>query len=187
MMRAAVLLPSLIVAAFAGAAAAQQPATQQPQLSYRGDVAAGCILSAPTIGASTNATAQNASGGSADVVITRLAGDDGVPEGAEVSLVLQAACNQSHTLNLESLLGGLTNGQPAPANGQFRTVLPYQVTLSWAGTTQTFRSDDPALAAAIASAARGSLTVSITIPSGGSPLVAGSYADQLVLELGVAG
>lgn len=172
--------------ALAGAASGQTPTTQQEQMPFAGDVLPGCTMAAPVISGATNTTSSNVAAGTADLTVTRLVGDDGVPVGAQVVLTLESACNQSHTLSLDSVRGGMTNGETAP-NGQFRTVLPYSVTLSWAGVTQTFSSADPALAAAIGSAARGPLTVSITIPSGGTPLVAGAYSDQLVLELGAAG
>lgn len=167
-------------------AAAQQSAPLR-ELGLNGDIPAGCIMAAPTAPSAQNATATALASGTADVVITRLVGDDGAPLGAQMTLNLPSACNQSHTLSISSLNGGMTNPDAGAPGAAFRTVLPYQVVVTWAGQTRTFDSAASAATVAVGDAARGDLSVTIQISPGGAPLVAGSYSDQLVLELGVAG
>ena len=177
-------------AMLAGAAQAQTqvapPATNQ--ITFKGAVQPGCITSVPASNSSQNATVTQQVAGSANVVVTRLVGDDGVPLGAQIVLSLPAACNQAHTLNLSSLNGGLMNANgPAAGSAAFRALLPYTVQVNWAGQTQVLTSSEGAVTQPVSDAATGPVSVTIQIPAGGSPMVAGSYSDQLVLELGVAG
>ena len=83
--------------------------------------------------------------------------------------------------------GGLINVDGTPAGGPFRSVLPYAVAISWGSGSDTYQSGDPATTISNGDAATGTVTVTIEIPAGGAPLVAGSYSDQLILELAAAG
>lgn len=185
--RATLVIASAVLTLAASVAQAQV-ATPQNQMAFNGQVAAGCITSNPSASAAQNASATELVTGSANIVVTRLVGDDGVPLGAEIVLSMPSACNQAHNLNLSSLNGGLSNTLGADAQGSaFRALLPYTVIVSWAGQSQTFNSSSGGLIQPVGDAASGPVTVTIQIPSGGAPLVAGSYSDQLVLQLGVAG
>ena len=188
MMRLQILVCAVVsMAAMATAAQAQVASTQQNQMTFNGDVAAGCITAAAAASSAQNAEAQDMVSGSANVVVTRLVGDDGVPLGAEISLALPSTCNQAHTLTLTSVNGGMTNAGGALASGAFRSLLPYTVVVNWAGQSQTFSTGAGALTQPVSDAATGPVSVTIQIPSGGAPMVAGSYSDQLVLQLGIAG
>lgn len=174
--------------ALGGAAAAQSgPGTATIQATFRGAAAAGCRLSTPTAPTSDNVQISALAPGSADIAINQLVGDDGAALGATVVLELPAVCNQAHTLNLTSLHGGLLGDGPEVTSGPFRSRLPYSVTVAWAGGQQSFLTEDGSLSFALGEAAAGPVTVTIQIPSGGAPLAAGAYSDELVLELGVAG
>ncbi|GAA0647671.1 hypothetical protein [Brevundimonas lenta] len=186
------LIPAIVLAATAGLAlpaAAQQTVdgSAEIQATFRGVVPGGCRISNPTAQTSDNAQVSTVSPGSADISINRLVTDDGEVIGSTVVLVLPAACNQAHTINLNSLHGGLQGDGPELTGGPFRSNVPYAVTVSWAGGTQSFATENGALSFAIGDAAAGPVTVTIEIPSGGAPLAAGSYSDELVLELGAAG
>ncbi len=171
----------------AGGAAAQTVSPAAQQLSFTGDAPPGCLMQTPSSPTSDNASVTAASPGSADIVIGQLVGEDAVPVGATVILSLPAACNQAHTLSLASLNGGLANEDGAPGAGGFRSLVPYSVALNWGGAGQTYESGDPALEVPLGDAASGAVTVTIQIPAGGQPLTAGTYSDQLVLELAAAG
>ena len=180
----------VLVAGAAGLAATAQAQTISPatqQMSFTGEAPPGCLMEAPTSPTSDNASVTAASPGSADIVIGQLVGDDAVPVGATVILSLPAACNQAHTLSLASQNGGLANDDSSTAAGGFRSLVPYSVALDWAGGAQTYQSGDPALEVPLGDAAAGAVTVTIAIPAGGQPLTAGTYSDQLVLELAAAG
>ena len=179
----------LVSGLLAGPAMAQtqDQTTATIQTVFRGDVAAACRMSTPLAPTTDNAQVGALAPGSADIAINRLVGEDGAPIGATIVLVLPATCNQAHTLNLSSLNGGLKGDAPAGSGGAFRSQAPYTVTVAWAGESQTFQTQDESLAFALGSAATGPVTVTIQIPAGGAPLAAGTYSDELILELGVAG
>lgn len=157
------------------------------QTTFRGAVAAGCRVSTATTTTASNASVSALSPGSADIAISQLVDDDGTVVGSTVVLSLPAVCNQAHTLNLESLRGGLQGNGPPLAGGPFRTLVPYTVTVDWAGGSQLFATGDESLSLSIGDAATGPVTVTIQIPAGGAPLASGTYSDELVLELGAAG
>jgi hypothetical protein len=174
----------------AGTAPAQAQAlssTPVQQLSFTGEAPAGCMMLTPQSPSSANASMTSSAPGSADIVIAQLVGEDGVSVGATVILTLPAACNQAHVLRLDSVNGGLINVEGTLASGPFRTVLPYAVAISWGSGSETYQSGDAATTLSNGDAATGSVTVTIEIPAGGAPLVAGSYSDQLILELAAAG
>lgn len=175
-----------VTATSAGAQTAPDQTAQRP-LGFSGEVAAGCLLSTPTAPELNNATAVSLAPGSADIVVTQLVGEDGVPIGAVVILALPSICNQAHTLRLNSLGGGLVNPEADGDAAPFRGALPYGVQINWGDVIQTYETGDPALELSVGNAVAGQVTLTIQIPAGGAPLVAGVYSDQLVLELGVTG
>lgn len=176
------------LAASAGTAAAQSNEdTATIQATFRGDAPAGCLMSVPTAPTSDNAQVGSLSPGSADIAISQMVDQNASPLGATIVLLLPAVCNQAHTLSLSSLNGGLLGDGTQPAGGPFRSLLPYSVTVSWAGGEQLLLTPDQNLSVAFGDAAAGVVTVTIQIPQGGAPLVAGAYTDEIVLELGAAG
>ena len=179
-----ILAATSLLALAAGAAQAQ---TAPQQLTFQGDAPAGCLMQAPLSPSSDNASVTSAAPGSADIVIGQLVGDDAVSVGATVVLSVPAACNQAHTVSLVSVNGGLANADGTAASAPFRSILPYSVAVSWGSDAETYQRGDPATTISYGDAATGSVTVTIEIPAGGAPLVAGSYSDQLILELAAAG
>lgn len=171
----------------AGGAAAQDPFPVESQATFQGSAPAACLLSTPSATTTDNAVVGGLAPGSADISISQLVGDDGLPVGATIVLVLPALCNQAHVLDLASVRGGMRSDGPEVTTGPFRSTLPYQVQVDWAGGTQSYQSDDDALSVSVDDAAAGVITFTIQIPAGGAPLAAGAYSDELVLELGVAG
>lgn len=184
--RSPLLAATALLVLAAGSAQAQTVTTPR-QLAFNGDAPAGCLMQAPLSPSSDNASVTASAPGSADIVIGQLVGDDGVSVGTTVVLSVPAACNQAHTVSLSSVNGGLINADGTPASGPFRAILPYAVAISWGSGSETYESGDPAATIAYGDAATGSVTVTIQIPEGGAPLVAGSYSDQLILELAAAG
>lgn len=175
-----------ILALAAGAAQAQS-VTPAQQLAFNGVALPGCVMQTPSAPTSDNASVTSSAPGAADIIISQLVGEDGVPVGATVILTLPASCNQAHSLTLGSQNGGLINVDGTPVGGPFRAILPYVVAIGWGASSETYGSGDPEVTISSGDAATGSVTVTIEIPAGGAPLVAGAYSDQLVLELAAAG
>ncbi|MCC7267268.1 MAG: hypothetical protein IT546_07995 [Caulobacteraceae bacterium] len=189
MTRAARTLAIVAALATAASTAAAQDVLPSStiQATFRGVAPAGCRLDAPTAPSTSNATVGGLAPGSAEIAFNPLVGDDSAPLGASVRLVLPAICNQAHTLSLTSVNGGLKNAAGPPPSGPFRAVLPYNVVVTWAGEDQSFASGQGATLMNIGDAVSDVVTVTIQLPAGGAPLTAGTYSDELVLELGVAG
>lgn len=181
-----ILTATALLALMAGSVQAQSVPVNQ-QLAFNGEAPVGCLMLTPQSPSSDNASVTSAAPGAADIVIGQLVGDDGVSVGATIILTVPAACNQAHTVSLDSVNGGLLNVDGTPASGSFRSVLPYSVAVSWGSGSETYESGDPAVTISNGEATTGSVTVTIQIPAGGAPLVAGSYSDQLILELAAAG
>jgi hypothetical protein len=184
-------LPLIVLLAGLGtwivpAAAQTAPETSNVQATFRGTAVGGCRLSTPTSSSVDNVSVGALTPGSADITFNQLVGANSTAVGATVVLVMPAVCNQAHTLSLSSLNGGLLGDGPVTA-GPFRSNLPYNVTVSWAGTQQSFTTGGGNLSLPLSNAVADNLTVTIQIPAGGAPLAAGNYADELVLELGAAG
>ena len=169
----------------AGAASAQSVGTSP--LTFQGKAPPACRMSTPMSEASQNAELDSAAPGAAEISIARLAGDDGSVIGANMALNIPVLCNQAHTLSVESRRGGLSLSQVPVEATAFRTSVPYRVRVSWAGANDDFSSDGSNAFLSIGDAGQGLLNVVIDIPAGGVPLVAGSYSDELVLVLSVAG
>ncbi len=176
-----------LLACWTDVAAAQTTELTTPvQASFHGTAPAGCRISTGSAPTSENVQIGALSAGSAAIAINQMVDEGAAPLGATVVLVLPAVCNQAHTLNLSSLNGGLLGDGPAGV-GAFRSLLPYSVTVAWAGGEQLLLTSDQTLSVVFGDAAAGVVTVTIQIPQGGAPLVAGAYTDEIVLELGAAG
>lgn len=177
-----------LLSTWTGVAVAQNAELTTPvQATFRGAAPAGCRISTPAAPVSENVQIGALSAGSAAIAINQMVDEASAPLGATVVLVLPAICNQAHTLNLSSLNGGLLGDGPAASVGAFRSLLPYSVTVAWAGGEQLLLTPDQNLSVVVGEAAAGVVTVTIQIPQGGAPLVAGAYTDEIVLELGAAG
>lgn len=136
-----------------------------------------------------NATFETTGGSSGTVTITNLVD----PTSARVlpsriTLSLPITCNSAHVVRLRSATGALRREREAtiPA-GAFTDVLPYEYGLRWAGggTLSPAQSREMVTVAA-SGAASGLAEVTLDVPGGGRPLVAGRYGDAIVVELGAA-
>ena len=88
---------------------------------------------------------------------------------------------------LSSGNGGLLRdgGSTQPGQGGFREFVPYQVSAVWSGQTVASASDGGPVVINVPDGAAGDASVTIDVPGGGAPLVAGGYSDAVVIELRV--
>ncbi len=180
----ALAAPGVCAAQTIGPAVDGQGATAQA--TFRGVVEGGCRLSVPDAASADNAVISAQGPGSADITVQQLVNEDAEVQGARIVLVIPTLCTQAHTLSLSSVNGGLASDQPGDG-GPFRSNVGYTVTVDWAGGQQTFQTDGGLLNFMVPDAAMGDLIVTIDIPSGGDPLTAGAYTDEITLVLGVGG
>lgn len=187
MMRLAALI-ILATAALAPASWAQTSNSAKGRLDISGVSPSACLITAAPTTGGANAIFTQTAQSSAEVRIANLVNPQtGQAQAATINLALPVVCNTSHQLILRTANGGLSrSGDPAPAAG-FRELVPYTVNASWAGLAASGGSQDTQPITLIApNGAAGSLSVNISVPAGGLPLVAGDYNDNIVIELRTA-
>ena len=169
-----------------GTAFAQDSLVANGRLEIAGIAPNSCVIRTPGGGTGANATFEPTGPSSAVIRITELA-DPSTAEsrGATMNLSVPVICNGPHRVTLRSGNGSLQRMGAAVAAGAFRSELPYTYDLSWAGNQATSDAGAPLVINA-ASARAGELSLTVNIARGGQPLVAGTYADQIVLELQAA-
>ena len=189
-MRKAALLLALIAAP--SAALAQTTDIGRGRLDMVGTAPSACVISAPTNVAGNNATFVLSSAQSGQITITQLVDQTTAqPTAATINLSLPIICNSAHTLTVTTSNGGLARvggaGRNAVETNGFREFLPYSVQAVWAG--QSVNGDStktPPVNIVVPDGAAGQLSLTVAVPSGGDPLVAGTYSDSLVIQLQVA-
>ena len=182
-----------ILAAAAAPAAAQtmlpedaMRPTQTVQVS--GIAPPACLVRPATGQRGVNATFES-SGSSGTVTISNLVDPVSarvVP--SRITLMLPIICNSAHVVRLRSAGGALRREGVAVVPGTvFTDELPYEYGLRWAsGGTLSPQSSRQLVTVAANGAASGVAEVTLDVPGGGRPLVAGRYGDTIIVELGAA-
>jgi len=188
MMKWAILAAALLAPALAFG---QTVNTGQGRLDLSGQAPSGCLISTPTAAAGANSTFQPSGAQSGQVTITQMVDPNtAVPVASTINLALPVICNAAHNVTVSTTNGGLARvgaAAGAPPIGGFRQFLPYQVTASWAGQTANATSQaGPTLTINSSDGAAGQISLTIAVPGGGDPMVAGAYNDQVVIQLQVA-
>lgn len=192
MRRATLLFAGLTALASVTATAHAQtlPDSGAVLLRFEGDADPACVISAASAATASNATL--ATGESATQVNIASFVDPRTAQssGATIRVSLPVVCNYAHRVRVRSGQGGLRveeNGVQ-PASAGFATLAPYSLQASFNGIVQSVTTTAPGSGVTIVNAegAVGALDLSITIPQGGPPLVAGSYVDQLIIDFEAA-
>lgn len=173
-------------------ASAQVVDTGQGRVELFGQAPAACLLRAPIASNAVNATFGNATATSAEIQIVQLANPQTAqPQAASIDLALPVVCNSAHRLTIRSLNGGLlrdgaTARVPAPAGG-LGEFIGYQLGARWAGTEVSVESDvTNIILIDSARASAGDVQLRFAVSAGGSVLIAGRYADAVIVEFQVA-
>ncbi|MBB4839236.1 hypothetical protein HNP52_002305 [Sphingomonas kyeonggiensis] len=184
-----ILIPVALAMLPAAALAQNQPQPVTGHLDIIGEAPAACLMKSPAGTSGTNASFDPVSSGTGRIRIDQLASlNDATPLAAAIRVELPVICNAPHRIVLRSGNGGLRRDGAAVASvAPFRQLLPYRLGVRW-GADQAERGTDDGTPITIdASSARsGDLAVLFTLASGGAPLVAGNYTDEIVLEIQVA-
>lgn len=178
------LLPSL--------ASAQIVDTGQGRVELLGEAPAACLLRSPVASNAINASLESATANSAEIRIVQLANPQTAQaQAASIDLALPVVCNSAHRLTIRSLNGGLlrdggTARAPGPADGLGEFV-SYQLAARWAGTEISVESAvTNVILIDSASAAVGDVQLRVAVSAGGSALIAGRYADAVIVEFQAA-
>ncbi|CAM3095950.1 hypothetical protein SPAN111604_03475 [Sphingomonas antarctica] len=107
---------------------------------------------------------------------------------SRITLTLPITCNSAHIVRLRSAGGALRREGAAVVPGAvFTDTLPYEYGLRWAGGgTLAPTASGQAVTVQASGAASGLAEVTLDVPGGGRPLVAGRYGDTIIVELGAA-
>lgn len=181
----------IIVAIFAllpSVASAQVVDSGQSRIEFLGQAPAACVLRAPVATNAVNATFGSAGIAGGEVQIVQLANlQTAQAQAASIDLALPVICNSAHQLSIRSANGGLlrdggTSRVVAPANGLGEFVA-YQLGAVWAGRDITVQSN---VASSIliesAGASAGDVRLRLSVSAGGAALIAGRYADTVIIE-----
>lgn len=187
-MRDALCVMALVLGA--APAAAQDIRASSQQLQVFGTASPACVLGVPAVGGASNASFSLSGASSAEIAIDQLVDPQSARSlASSIELSLPITCNASNTVTLRTTNGGLRRAgstATAPSPGGFSEFLGYRVGLDWAGQSLDQASDAGGGAIASASPGRGSVTVRVSTAAGVGPLVAGRYADAIVIEFRAA-
>jgi len=165
-----------------------QAATPQGRLDIVGEAPNACVISSAGSAAGANAVFRSLAAGAAEIRITEIIDPQtSTARPSSINVLLPIICNSAHRLVLSSGNGGLLRdgGSTQPGPGGFREFVPYQVSAVWSGQSVTSASDQGPVVINVLDGAAGDASVTIDVPGGGAPLVAGGYSDAVVIELRV--
>jgi hypothetical protein len=179
----------LLLTLVPGAAFAQTTTTaSQGRLDIVGEAPNACVISSAGSAAGANAVFRSLTAGAAEVRITEMIDPQtSTARASSINILLPIICNGAHRLVLTSGNGGLLRdgGSTAASPGGFREFVPYQVSAVWSGQTAANSSDRGPVIINVRDGAAGDASVTIDVPGGGAPLIAGGYSDAVVIELQV--
>jgi len=193
MHRLALILPALLATNVAAQAQTINPNdTGQGRLEIAGRAPPACVLNAPTALGGQNATFSSTGTASGEIRITEF-GDPQTaqPRGATINLALPVICNAAHKLTVTSTNGGLLRDGGNARNRQsptgFGEFVGYQISASWAGqNASVLTATNSVLAITTADGGAGDMGLTIAVPPGGGPLIAGRYADTVTVQFEAA-
>lgn len=188
-------LSSLVIGAIAllpSLASAQVVDTGQGRIELLGEAPAACLLRAPIATNAVNATFGSATATSAEIQIVQLANPQTAQaQAASIDLALPVVCNSAHRLTIRSLNGGLLRdggvARVPAAPGTLGEFVGYQLGARWAGTEVSVESAvTNVILIDSARAAVGDVQLRFAVSAGGSALIAGRYADAVIVEFQAA-
>lgn len=178
----------LVVAAVP--ALAQSTDTARQRLELAAVAPSVCVIRPPAAVTGVNASYQTTGASTGEVRIAEMADPQTAqPRAAAITIALPVICNSAHVLTARSSNGGLqrTGSNERNQPGGFTEFLPYSLNMVWAGQDVTRASDAGSpLTIAADNGGAGNVAIGFSVPAGGTPLIAGTYADSIIVEFRVA-
>jgi hypothetical protein len=152
-------------------------------LPVDGAVPTRCKLSQPTAIAVSNSTFNSGDAGGT-LVLGTIVGQDALTTGAGATFRFAITCTGAHALVITSN-GGLINQATTAAATGFSTRADYSLSASWGTTSRSLTTDGnrASLDLSQAAARTGNLDIVFNLPLGRGPMTAGSYTDQVFIQL----
>ena len=178
------LLALALVFAPATAAQAQDIARAEQRLDLAATAPAACVLAQASANNASNASFAATGVTSGQIAITQLVDNASATSLASaVTLSLPLTCNASHRIQVRTANGGLVRtGSNNRGSTGFAEFLAYRVNLAWAGQALDRGSDQGSFLLDTPRPATGTVELRVTTPPGQGPLVAGQYADSIIVE-----
>lgn len=185
MIRKALFLAALLAP---GTALAQQDADlSRGRLELVGTAYPSCVIRGPSSAVGTNMRFEPGSASAGQISIGEFVDTNAVSRGGSIEITLPVVCNSAHRVVVRSGNGGLRRQGAAVQATGFSQLFPYRVTTDWGGQRGDLNTDQSGTLILNTGEARaGQLSLSINVAAGGRPLVAGTYSDQIVVELQAA-
>lgn len=176
---AAILMPAPL--------AAQVVDSSLGRVELVGTAPAGCVIRGPASAVGTNMRFEPSSASAGQIGITEFVDQNSVSRGGSIEINLPVICNSAHRVVVRSGNGGLRRLGAAVPTGPFAQFVPYSVTTLWGGQQAVLTTNQGGTVQIDSNQARaGLVALSINLAAGGQPLVAGTYSDQIVVELQAA-
>lgn len=167
--------------------AAQGSDLSQGRLEILGTANPACVIRAPSSAVGSNMRFEPSGASAGQVGITEFVDSNAVSRGGSIDVLLPVICNSAHRVVVRSGNGGLRRVGPPVQTTDFAQFFPYQVTTLWGGQQAVLTTNQAGTLIIDSGEARaGQLALSINVAAGGPPLVAGTYSDQIVVELQAA-
>lgn len=181
------IAPALLLATIAQSAwAAAETATAGPLL-VNGQVPSACRLSPATQGRGASNVTFTDNGGAASLVTLNTMVDPNTArtQSAVGVVQFQVLCTGSHTLTVSSTSGGFVNTTTSATGNGFANHANYTLQASWDGKTRALTTAGSAASLDLSGSdgATGALIVTVTVPPGEGPLVAGTYQDTINIDV----
>lgn len=181
------LAATLALAALGQPAAHAAEAAAASPLVISGQVPSACQMSPASQAPGGDNVTFSANGGNASSVTVNLMVDPSTAktQGAVGGVQFRVICTGAHTLTVSSTSGGLVNTTTSASGAGFANRADYTLQAAWDGMTRSLTTNGAAakLDLSGSDSASGALVVTITVPSGEGPLVAGAYQDTISIDL----
>lgn len=146
-----------------------------------------CVIRAPSAAVGTNMRFEPLSASAGQIGITEFVDQNAVSRGGSIEINLPVICNSAHRVVVRSGNGGLRRVGATVQAGPFAQFVPYSVAAQWGGQQALLATNQGGSVLIDSGQARAGLVgLTISVAAGGQPLVAGTYSDQIVVELQAA-
>lgn len=173
-------------------AAAQIVDTARARLEIAGQAPAACVIQNARASGGINASYAATGASAGEIRITDLVDPQTAqPRQAEITVTLPIVCNAAHRLTLMTTNGGLLrdggNARNRQSSNSFGELVGYSLNAGWASRTLALDTNiASAVSVSVPDGTAGDLSFLLSVPPGGGPLVAGRYADTVIIELQVS-
>lgn len=187
-----VAIPMSALSLAALPAVAQTTDTGRGRLEITGHAPATCVIQTARTSDGINASFVATSASAGEIRIANLVDPiTAQPRLAEIIVTLPIVCNAANRLTLTTANGGLLRdggtGRHRQSATELGELVGYSVSAGWANRVLALNTNTGStISFAVPDGTAGDLSLLVRVSPGGGPLVAGRYADTVIIELQVS-